>query len=151
MTVPCERHRPASVQRLAKIPSELSSATLQRLSDIGVTLQKDGKLSVDSAKLTMAIGNDLNGVASTVAAYGGAFKTAAAGLVGTGGLIAARSEAQRLDQEPWQTIRSNLQPADADRSALSETVLALDTAISGMTKTSNFLAQQLANLPTYNT
>ena len=27
---------------------------------------------------------------------------------------------------------------------------ALDTAISGMTKTSNFLAQQLANLPTYN-
>ncbi|MBK7675393.1 MAG: flagellar filament capping protein FliD [Candidatus Accumulibacter sp.] len=137
---------------LGKVPSELSSATLQRLSDIGVTLQKDGKLSVDSAKLTMAIGNDLSSVASLVAAYGGAFKTAAAGLVGTGGLIAARSEGLSA------SIKSLGKQSEAISSRLTQIearyrkqFTALDTAISGMTKTSNFLAQQLANLPTYNT
>jgi flagellar capping protein FliD len=41
------------------VPTELAGASLQRLTDIGVTLQKDGKLNVDAAKLGKAIGDDL--------------------------------------------------------------------------------------------
>ncbi len=135
---------------LGNQPSELSDASLQHLSDIGVTLQKDGRLNVDSAKLTTAIGNDFGAVARLVAAYGGAFNAAAAGLVGSSGLIAARSEGLNA------SIKSLGKQSDAISSRLTQIearyrkqFTSLDTLISGMTKTSNFLTQQLANLPTY--
>jgi len=37
---------------ITNVPSELSAAALQHLSDIGVSLQKDGTLTVDSTKLS---------------------------------------------------------------------------------------------------
>ncbi|MBP9804057.1 MAG: flagellar filament capping protein FliD [Candidatus Accumulibacter sp.] len=133
---------------LGNLPSELSGATLQHLSDIGITLQKDGRLSVDSDRLTKAIGEDFGGVARLVAAYGGAFKAAADGLVGTSGLIAARSEGLNA------SIKSIGQQSDALASRLTQIearyrkqFTSLDTVISGLTTTSNFLSQQLANLP----
>lgn len=135
---------------LGNIPTELSGAALQHLTDIGITLQKDGKLTVDSAKMTKAISSDLNGVAKLVAAYGSAFKTAADGLVGAGGLVAARSQGlstsiKALGKQS-EVINSRLTQIE---SRYRKQFTSLDTLISGMTKTSNFLTQQLANLPSY--
>ncbi|HRD92055.1 flagellar filament capping protein FliD [Accumulibacter sp.] len=135
---------------LGTIPSELSGASLQTLSDIGVSVQKDGRLSVDSAKLSTAISADLSAVANVVAAYGSAFKTAADGLVGASGLIAARS----------QGLSSSIQGLGKQSDAISARLTqiearyrrqftSLDVLISGMTKTSTFLQQQLAALPTF--
>ncbi|MCM8612558.1 flagellar filament capping protein FliD [Accumulibacter sp.] len=136
---------------LGKVPSELASASLQRLTDIGVTLQKDGKLSIDSTKLGKAIGDDLAGVANLVSAYGKAFRTATEGLTGSGGLIAARSEGlsasiKGLGQQS-EIISARLTQIEA---RYRKQFTALDTLMAGMTKTSSFLQQQLANLPTYN-
>jgi flagellar hook-associated protein 2 len=60
---------------LGNIPAAVAGSSFQRLSDIGVSLQKNGTLSVDSAKLSAAISDDLAGVANLVAAFGSAFKT----------------------------------------------------------------------------
>lgn len=130
------------------IPSELSGASLQRLSDIGVTMQKDGTLVVDSAKLSTAISSNFTGVANLVSAYGGAFKTAADGMVGTDGLIAARTVGLNA------SIKSLGKQSEAIQQRLILTEAryrkqfsSLDTLIASMTTTSNFLSQQLANLP----
>jgi flagellar hook-associated protein 2 len=129
----------------------VAGAALQRLSDIGVSLQKDGTLAVDSSKLTKAISDNLAGVANLVAAYGSAFKGATDALVGTNGTLAARTEGLNA------SIKSLTRQSEAVSNRLTQIearyrkqFTALDTAISGMTKTSNFLAQQLANLPSYN-
>lgn len=131
-------------------PSELAGASLRRLSDIGVSVQKDGTLLVDSSKLTKAISSDLTGVANLVSAYGSAVKKATDALVGTKGTLAARTEG----------LNASIQSLTKQSDALSERLTliearyrkqfsSLDTVISGMTTTSTFLTQQLANLPKY--
>jgi len=133
---------------LRNVPSELSGATLQRLSDIGVALQKDGTLVVDSAKLNSAISGNFAGVANLVSAYGSAFKTAADGMVGTDGLITARTEGLNASIKSLgkqsEAVQQRLVQIEA---RYRKQFTALDTLIGNMTKTSNFLTQQLANLP----
>ncbi|MFH1493286.1 MAG: flagellar filament capping protein FliD [Pseudomonadota bacterium] len=133
---------------LGKVPSELSGVSLQRLSDIGVTMQKDGTLAVDSAKLDAAISSDFTGVANLVSAYGGAINTAAEGMVGTDGLIETRTDGLNA------SIKSITNQSESIQQRLIQTedryrrqFTALDTLIASMTQTSNFLTQQLANLP----
>lgn len=131
-------------------PSALAGANLQRLSDIGVSVQKDGSLSVDTAKLDKAVKADFTGVANLVSAYGSAFKTATASLVDSGGLLVARTDGLNA------SIKSLGKQRDAVSYRLTrieanyrKQFTALDTLVSGMNATSNYLAQQLANLPTY--
>jgi flagellar hook-associated protein 2 len=135
---------------LGKVPSALSGAPLQRLSDIGVTLQKDGKLAVDAAALSTAIGDDLSGVANLVAAYGGAFKAATDSMVGSSGLIAARSAGLSASiaslGKQSEVISSRLTDIEA---RYRKQFTSLDVLIAGMTKTSSFLEQQLATLPNF--
>ncbi|MCM8596749.1 flagellar filament capping protein FliD [Accumulibacter sp.] len=133
---------------LGNVPSELSGAALQRLSDVGVSVQKDGRLSVDSTKLSAAISDNLPAVAALVAAYGRAIRSAADGLVGTSGLIAARTEGINASIRGLGSQSAALSTRlDAIEARYRRQFTSLDTLISGMTKTSNFLAQQLANLP----
>ncbi|MDP2786070.1 MAG: flagellar filament capping protein FliD [Sulfurimicrobium sp.] len=133
---------------VGSVPSALSGASLKRLSDIGVSMQKDGTLAVDSTKLNAAIGSDFTGVANLVSAYGGAFKTAADGMVGTSGLIAARTEGLNASikgiSKQNESIQQRLVQIEA---RYRKQFSSLDTLIAGMTQTSNYLTQQLANLP----
>ncbi|HNC51516.1 MAG TPA: flagellar filament capping protein FliD [Accumulibacter sp.] len=137
---------------LSHVPSELSGATWKNLSDIGVSLQKNGSLTVDSNRLVTAIAGDATGVANLLAAYGKAFKSAADSLVGSTGLIPSRT----------QGLNSSINDITKQSAAVSQQLTqiearyrkqftALDVLISGMTKTSTFLTQQLANLPKFNT
>lgn len=133
---------------LGNIPSGLSGASLQRLSDIGVSLQKDGSLTVDSTKLNAAIGSDFSGVANLVSAYGSAFKTAADGLVGTDGLINARTDGlnasiRSIGKQSEEIKRRLVQTEERYRKQFNS----LDSLIASMTQTSDYLTRQLANLP----
>ena len=135
---------------LGNIPAAVAGSSFQRLSDVGVSLQKNGTLSVDSTKLSAAISKDLSAVANLVAAFGSAFKDAAEGLVGSNGLIAARragitTSIASLGKQS-DVIVDRLEGIEA---RYRKQFTALDTLISGMTSTSNFLEQQLAILPTY--
>ena len=133
---------------LGSVPTALSGASLQRLSDIGVSVQKDGSLALDTAKLSAAVSNDLNGVTNVLSAYGSAFKTATDGLIGTSGTIVARTEG----------INTSIKSLDKQAEAISNRLVgiearyraqftALDVLMSNMMKTSSFLTQQLSSLP----
>lgn len=132
---------------MGSIPSDLSSATLKTLGDIGISVQKDGKLAVDSTQLAKAISDDFNGVANLVASYGKVFKTTADNMVSANGMIAARSDGLNA------MIKGIEKQSDALAARLTsiearyrQQFTHLDTVMSGMTKTSNFLTQQIAIL-----
>ena len=132
---------------LGNIPSSLSGSSLQRLSDIGVSVQKDGSLALDSGKLDKALSGNLSGVANLVSAYGGTFKTATDGLIGTSGSIVARTKG----------FNTSIASIAKQRTAINARLVnievryrkqftSLDVMMSNMTSTSNYLTTQLANL-----
>lgn len=60
----------AQVRGVLIAPIEGGATTLSRLSDIGVTLQKDGSLAVDNSKLTAAINTKSTEIAGLFASVG---------------------------------------------------------------------------------
>lgn len=124
------------------------SSAYQTLSNIGISLEKDGSLKLDSTKLTKAVETDFAGVSNLVSAVGTAFKTGLESIVGTSGnIVAATDSANRMikDIGSRQTALSNRLTQIEARYRKQFT--ALDTLVSSMNKTSSYLTQQLANLP----
>jgi flagellar hook-associated protein 2 len=124
------------------------SAAYQHLSDIGVSLAKDGTLSLDSAKLSTAIAADPTAIANLVSTVGSAYKTAIDGLVGsTGSITSATDSANRSIKDltqRQQTLSDRLAVIQAN---YTKQFTALDSMIASMKQTSTYLTQQLANLP----
>ncbi len=118
------------------------------LADIGVALQKDGTLKLDSGKLNKAIESDFSAVANLTASVGTAFKTGLESLIGSSGNITSMTEsATRMikelsrRQEALQTRLAQVQER------YTKQFSALDTLIANMNQTSSSLTQMLANLP----
>lgn len=120
----------------------------QRLSDIGISFDKNGALALDSSKLNKALEADYSGVLSLVEKVGDAFKTSTESLVGTSGTINGMTD----------SVNRMIKDIGKQRTVLNERLTnieeryraqftALDTLISGMKQTSSYLTQQLANLP----
>ena len=124
------------------------NSVYQTLSNIGVSIEKDGTLKLDSTKLNKAIESDYAGVTNLVSSVGTTFKTGLESLVGTSGNItAATDSANRMIKDLGKR-----QSALADRLTQVEAryrkqFSSLDTLIAGMNKTSSYLTQQLATLP----
>jgi len=128
---------------------------ISRLSDIGITVQKDGTLAVDSSKLSAAVADPDNDVAAfftqtTTGNEGIAvrFNTMLEGIVGTSGLITSRTDGINSSikdlQRRAETLNLRLTAIEARyRAQFSR----LDTLIASMNQTSTYLTQQLANLP----
>lgn len=123
------------------------SSAYQRLADIGVSVAKDGTLSLDTAKLSTAISKDFSGVANLVAKVGDSFNKTLEGIVGTSGsLVSATNGVTRMIKD-----LTNRQNALSDRLTQIEAgyrkqFTALDTLVASMNKTSSYLTQQLAAL-----
>lgn len=128
---------------------------LSRLSDLGVSLQKDGTLKLDTAKLTSALNNPDNDISSlftqTTSGNQGIavqFNSWLSNATGTGGILANRIDGINASIKDLEDRRSTL----SDRLVLIEAryrsqYSALDALISSMNSTSTFLTQQLASLP----
>ena len=98
-------------------------------------------------KLNKAIKGDVDAVANLVSAYGKSFKGATEGLVGTNGALAAKTDGYN------ESIKSLGKQREAINSRLisiearyRKQFTSLDTMMSNMTQTSNYLTTQLANL-----
>jgi len=125
-----------------------SASAYQRLSDIGVSVAKDGTLSLDTTKLNTAITSDFTGVANLVAKIGDTYNKTLEGIVGTtGSLVSATTGVTRMIKD--LTNRQNVLSDRLTRIEASyrKQFTALDTLIASMNKTSTYLTQQLANLP----
>jgi len=129
-----------------------------RLTDIGISFQKDGSLAVDSAKLKTALADPNVDIANVFAkttsttGYASQINTTITGMLATGGVVASRTEGINA------TLKSieNQKTALSDRLAkIQKTYLAqfnaLDSTIASMNSTSSYLTQQLAAMTAANT
>jgi flagellar hook-associated protein 2 len=136
------------------VPSSLSGATYQRLSDIGISVGKTGALSIDSTKLQKALDTNFTAVANAVGAYGSIFKGTTDNLLSTSGTIAARTDGlnRSVTDIGKQRDALSLRLTNIEKQYRAQ-FTALDTAVASMQSTSSYLTQQLtgiANITNYN-
>jgi flagellar hook-associated protein 2 len=124
------------------------NAAYKTLSDIGVSLEKDGTLKLDAAKLKTATEADYAGVTNLVSSIGTAFKSGLESLVGaSGNITAATDSTNRLIKDlgkRQEALAARLTQVEA---RYRKQFSSLDTLISSMNQTSSWLTQQLASLP----
>lgn len=131
------------------------SGGISNLSSIGISVQKDGKLAVDSSKLSAALADSNKDVASLFAQTTSSnegiavrFNNMLESIVGTSGLIASRTEGINTSIKSLQSRADafNLRLVNIERRYRAQ-FTALDTLVASMNQTSTYLTQQLANLP----
>jgi len=121
--------------------------TYNRLSDLGISFQKDGKLAFDSTKLSAAISNNTAGVAALTTALGQAIDKAATGLIGPSGPMATKTSGINASIKEIGTRRTAIQShLDTLQAQYTKQFSALDTLISNMNSTSSYLTQQLDSI-----
>ncbi len=132
--------------------STASSGTLNTLSEVGLSIDKAGVMSLDADTLTTALETGYTNVAQLFAAEGDGFANRLASLaenwVGSTGFISSRTDGltQRIDDisDRRISIERNLDIVEARyRSQFA----ALDILVSQFQGTSQFLTSQLAQLP----
>ena len=120
----------------------------QRLSDIGVSVAKDGTLSLDSSKLTVAISADFSSVTNLVSKVGSAFNTSIDRLISSSGSVTTATDSTKRQVKDvtvqYQRVSDRLVGIEARYRAQ---FTSLDTLIAGMKQTSAYLTAQLTNLP----
>jgi len=128
---------------------------ISRLSDIGITVQKNGTLSVDSGKLTAAIADPEKDVASFFTQTNSGnegiavrFNKLLEGMVGSSGLISSRTAGLNTSIKDLQKRADNFSlRLESIEKRYRTQFTALDSLVASMNQTSSYLAQQLANLP----
>jgi flagellar hook-associated protein 2 len=148
--------RAMQMQLRRELGVDIGSADLPfgMLSEIGIQTDVDGKLTLDDAKLAEALAEDFRGVGQLFANPDGGFAVRLHGLVedllASDGMVATRTDGLNDHVESLNEQREAL---DLRLAALEERLLrqfnALDSLLGQLAATSNYLAQQLANLPTY--
>ena len=131
--------------------SGLSGARM--LSDAGVSFKTDGSMSVDSTKLTEALADPAKRIGELFAGNGtvdGFAKTLEArikGMLGTDGLLSARTEGINSTIKSFglrmESLEARLVKVEARYSAQ---FAALDASMASMNSTSAYLSQQLSRL-----
>lgn len=132
---------------LSTVPASLAGASVTVLSQLGVTMQKDGSMLLDAAQLKTAFATDPTAVANAVAAYGAALETTTKAMADDGGLVSSRIDG----------LNSSVKDIGARKDALAlrlELVekryraqyTSLDMLMSSMSATSSFLTQQIAGM-----
>ncbi|MDX9700508.1 MAG: flagellar filament capping protein FliD [Rhodocyclaceae bacterium] len=133
---------------LSSVPDSLSSgAAMRTLSDIGISLQKDGTLKLDTDRLNKALETDFAAVADVAAAYGKSMDATITGMIGSNGLITGRTDGLKRSEESIGKQRETLERRLVDIEARYKAqFVALDSLVSGMMQTSDYLQQQLDSL-----
>lgn len=139
------------VRRELSSPVEDVNSPFSVLSDVGVETQLDGTLSINETKLTDALDNEFVKFGQLFSATDGVavrMHSLTDGFLRSDGIIEVRSEGLKTQIEGFDDQRESLN----ERLARLETRLlrqfnALDSLMAQLGSTSNFLAQQLGNLP----
>lgn len=129
------------------VPTELSAATFKSLSELGVTIQQSGLLSLDTAELEEAISTSSTEVIKTLSAYGTSFANSVTTMESSGGLVSTRLSGLN---DMVKNFKDN-QAALEIRIGLIEKryrtqFTALDTYVSRMQSLSGSLTQSLGQL-----
>jgi flagellar hook-associated protein 2 len=122
-----------------------NGGTSQSLGSIGISLQADGTLQVDSAALTNALQNNSSTVASlfnSTNGIGAQLSTSITNFTKTGGMIDVRTTALNSDLKSIQTQQTSLNDYIAQlTSQYSAQFTALNTLMATMNNNSQYLTQ----------
>jgi flagellar hook-associated protein 2 len=129
------------------VPSTLSSATFKTLSELGVTIQQSGLLSLDSAKLSKSLSTSASEVVRTLNAYGEAFSVKVLEMQGSGGVVSTRLNSLNatVQRDKDKIAALEVRVSMIERRYRAQ-FTALDKYMSAMQTTSSGLSQQLATL-----
>lgn len=136
------------LRSLVQQPSPASTA-YQRLADLGISLQRDGSLKVDDAKLAAALAAPAE-VAKAFSHPGNGlalgFKALADGMLGTDGALTARSEGLRASIKRNEKEQERLEDRiERVRQRLLRQYSALDTSLNQLNGLDKFVSQQITN------
>ncbi len=128
-------------------PDAIAGSQFETLSSLGISITKDGLLTVDSTKLDSAITSSFGDVQKTLGAFGQAFSDKVEQLIGTDGLISDRVDGINRSIQMLQDDQERMQlRLDAIEKRYRAQFTALDTLMASLQTTSSFLTQQLAAL-----
>lgn len=136
-----------------QISSQVSglSTSFRTLAEIGVTTETDGQLTLDDETFDNALSNNFDDLGQLFASENGLankLDSILEGYVGSSGIIDSKTSGLQSSIEDITDQRVALdRRLDALQSRLLSQFTALDTLVSSLTTTSNFLSTQLANLP----
>lgn len=145
----------AAMREMIGTPRPSAGSNISRLSDLGVALQRDGSLVFTSSKFEAAmvsssanVGDLLSSTSSTAPGIAVSMTATLDGILSRTGLLASRTDGisrsiEDVDQRREVLARRLTQIEARYRKQFS----ALDTLVASMQKTSQYLTQQLANLP----
>ena len=143
-----------SIERgvLGILNNPTGAGTFVHLTEIGVSLQKDGTMSVNSSRMDAALNSDFSAVAELFADTNNGYAVRLGALAGTwlenGGLIESRTDgldSRITDLEDRQSAMDR-RLAQVESRYLKQ-FSSLDSLMSQLQGTSSFLTSQLASLP----
>lgn len=133
-----------------------STSSLTRLSDLGLSIQKDGSLALDSTKLQNALTNNLSDVTSMLSATGSSassqgiavqLSTQFGNLISSTGILTNQTTSLQSQVTSIENQRTALQLRLSQIQAnYTKQFTALDSTIASMQSTASYLTTQLASL-----
>lgn len=128
-------------------PSGSTGSNMQRLSDLGISLQLDGTLKLDATKLSSAIDRDFEGVANLMSNVGTRFKDTVTGMVGDSGIVSSRIDGAKSSATELTKRQEAMQlRLEKVESNYRRQFNALDSQLANMQSLSSQLSGQLSSL-----
>ncbi|MCX7113799.1 MAG: flagellar filament capping protein FliD [Proteobacteria bacterium] len=124
------------------------TGTIASLADLGVSLDKDGKLSLDSIKLQIALRQSPTGFKAVLSSVGGAVDTFLGNQLdpNSGTLLAVTQSLTSQQKDITKQQSTMQQQLDAIQARYTTQFSSLDTILSKVQSTSTFLTQQMTIL-----
>jgi flagellar hook-associated protein 2 len=136
---------------VSTVPSGLAGGDFEYLFSLGVSLQQDGTLSLNTNTLENAINSNFDGVVTALNAYGTAFEDMATAFTEADGLIDNRVNGIETSISSIDDQRERLeQQLTVTEARLRAQFTALDTLMASLSTTSSYLTQQLESLSNLN-
>jgi flagellar hook-associated protein 2 len=126
-------------------PSSLSTSTVKSLASLGVTVQQNGQLSLDTTKLTKALNTAPTDAMAAVNAFGKSFSDVITGLLASGSTIENRVTGLTTQIKRAQASQTAMEARVAILQAQYQKQFAsLDTLVSQYKSTSSYLTQRFS-------
>lgn len=137
--------------------SSTASSAFSVLSDVGISMQKDGTLAVDSTKMTAALNNlpelqklfMANGATPSASGFMTRFNTLTTSLLDVSGSIATRQQGLQTSIKQNEQQQSDMQlRLQQMQDNMTKQYQALDTTMAQMQALSSYITQQFSSTST---
>ena len=141
----------AQINGVINTPASFAEGEFAYLAEVGLSIDKQGRMQVDSGRLSAALDTDFNSVVSLFAdteeGFAERLQSVAGNIVGFGGLLDIRTDGlnERISSLDSREERIELRLITTERRIRAQ-FTALDGLVANLQSTGSFLTQQLSSL-----